>query len=607
MNSNLGKIWCSALVAATFAIAGGAVAAVPTVGSVEGVLTSGGGGPAADGQYQVTFAIYSAPTGGNAVWTEGPVAVTVKNGQFGWQIGSKTPLSPAGLNMAVAYLGIQIANDPELPRQPIGADLFSQRAAIAEGLDCSGCLKGAMLDAGVLQPYAKSSDLGVFAKSADLGPYAKTADLAGFAKSTDLADYVKAAALAKVAATGDWADLKNTPKLADVAKTGAYGDLTNQPVLAKIGTACGTGLVLNGFKADGGLDCGPLKVPPDYIDEISNGLIWNQFVDSVAGSVDVGIPDGKGAGTSDSLVFPDIGSAQAVWVDFDVSNSDVSKMKVELFGPNMSNPYILYDGTKVGAAFKVSFNKDTPLSVGDMNKDWVGKNIAGTWSITVKDPLDNVATPNDGKFNWAISIQTLSTKKIQIKGNAIVDGSVKIGTDAAACDATKKNALRYDKDYGLEACNGTDWVTALPKPVNWSGGCPNHSVGGGEDTYCLSGVDYNNMGKYLDINGNGTVTVLIDGYYRINCYMDGTTTSYRRMIFRRTPKGGSEADFAYAHLYETGAGWHFISLDTTWPMKKGDTFRIVGQNDTGNYRWHSWNTLGQHSRAQFSYEGPLAQ
>jgi hypothetical protein len=37
----------------------------------------------------------------------------------------------------------------------------------------------------------------------------------------------------------------------------------------------------------------------------------------------------------------------------------------------------------------------------------------------------------DGKFNWSINLQTLSSKKIQIKGNLIVDGTLTVGTSNA--------------------------------------------------------------------------------------------------------------------------------------------------------------------------------
>ena len=422
-------------------------AAVPTTSAIEGVLLSSGGSPAADGNYTVTIGIYAAETGGSAVWSESGVAIAVKGGQFSYMLGSKTPLAAAALNQTKAWVGIQVGTDPELPRKPLGSSPYALRAAVAEALECTGCLKAGNLDAGVLQPYAKSADLGAYAKTTDLSAYAKVTDLSPYAKKTDLssyattaalADYVKASSLAKVAGTGSYADLTNKPTLATVAGSGSYADLTNKPVMAKLGDACGTNLVMKGLKADGSYECVTAGIAPDMINEISNDLIWNQFTDSKAGTTDVQIKDGFAAGVTDTLTFPDVGLAQKVWVSFTATNSDISKVVVELYGPGMSTPYILYNGGKTGSTWTAKYNDGDALVSGDMNKDWLNKNIKGNWSITVKDtaaisvPPGTPAFVYDGKFNWSIGIQTLSSKKVQIKGNLIVDGDTTVGGTLSA-------------------------------------------------------------------------------------------------------------------------------------------------------------------------------
>jgi hypothetical protein len=190
---------------------------------------------------------------------------------------------------------------------------------------------------------------------------------------------------------------------------------------------------MKGLKADGSYECVTAGIAPDMINEISNDLIWNQFTDSMSGTKDVQIKDGFAAGVTDTLAFPDVGLTQKLWVDLNVSNSDVSKVVVELYGPGMSTPYLLYNGGKTGSAVVAKYNDGDALVSGDMNKDWLGKNIKGNWSITVKDTAAITVPPGtpafvyDGKFNWSISIQTLSSKKVQIKGNLIVDNDVTIG------------------------------------------------------------------------------------------------------------------------------------------------------------------------------------
>lgn len=446
-----------------------ATAAVPSQSAIEGVLSSAGAGPAADGTYALTLAIYAAETGGTAIWTEGPVSVVVKGGQFSHLLGSKTPLIPANLALQNAWLGLQVGGDPELPRRPLGATLYALRAAVSESLECSGCVKAGALDAAVLQPFAKTSDLAPFAKSADLAAYAKAADLAAYAKSADLSEFVKASALAKVAGTGEYADLKNAPPLAKVATSGDYADLKGAPGVPQTGKPCGTGLWSKGFAADGSLLCdklGEKDMPADGLDEVSNGLISNQFVDAQAGTKDVAIPDGLGAGVTDSLTFPNIGLAQKVWITMKIDNSDLSGVNVELFAPGESEPYVLYAGGAKGTTLTAAFNDTTPLVKGDLNKSWLNKNIAGPWSITVKDVKPGGGSAGfDGKFNWSINIQTLSSKKVQVNGDLILGGGLQLkvaDSHPVTCDPSRFGYVYANpKDNAMYVCNGNAFFPLL--------------------------------------------------------------------------------------------------------------------------------------------------
>ena len=196
----------------------GALASVPSVLMADGVLTAQGGGPVADGNYAVTFAIYKDVAGGAPVWSEGPLQVAVKNGAFSQALGTLKPVD-AGVAAAGTWISLTVGADPELPRKPWRSVPFALRAQVAENLDCSGCVS-----TGAIDPQA-------------LAGYAKAADLTAYAKATDLASYAKTASLAKVATTG------------------AYSDLIGLPVLAKVNQACGSGLVVDGLKADGSLTC----------------------------------------------------------------------------------------------------------------------------------------------------------------------------------------------------------------------------------------------------------------------------------------------------------------------------------------------------------------
>jgi hypothetical protein len=85
------------------ALAAPAQAALPTTLAVDGALSSVAGGPVPDGKYVLSFAMYKDAAGGTAVWSEGPVALTLKGGRFSYQAGVKTPLNAAVLgNLSTA-------------------------------------------------------------------------------------------------------------------------------------------------------------------------------------------------------------------------------------------------------------------------------------------------------------------------------------------------------------------------------------------------------------------------------------------------------------------------------------------------------------------------
>ncbi len=436
--------WQVAMICLLFGSASAQAAVPPTIG-IEGTLTSTGGA-APDGNYQLTFAIYKDESGGNPIWMEGPLPVGVKAGTWSAVLGAKSPLTGSVLTGAALWVGLQVGTDTELPRRPLLATAFAMRAAVAESMDCTGCITAAQVDPKIMSGYAKVSDLakvattGAFtdlnggpdlsglAKLTDLAAYAKSSDLGAFAKLTDLGGYAKLTDLAAYAKSADLAGYVKASSLAKVAASGSYADLSGTPTPTQLGKTCGTGLVMNGINSDGSYACVASAIAPDLIDEVSNGLIWNQFTDSTAGKSNIVIPDGLGPGTTDTLNFPSIGQAQKIWINVQVTNSDMSGVRIELYGPQMATPYVLYNGNKTGTALTTNFNKDLALVSGNMDLDWVGKDIAGQWSITVKDLKSGGGSGGfDGKFSWSVNIQTLSNKKIEIKGDLIVDGGLTVG------------------------------------------------------------------------------------------------------------------------------------------------------------------------------------
>jgi cysteine-rich repeat protein len=540
-------------------------AAVPTTLALEGALTSTGGGPVADGVYPMTFQLLDAQAG-TAVWSEGPQNITVKFGQFTTALGGKTPLSPATV-AGERWLQLQVATDSPLPTVPLRAVATALRASVAEGLECSGCIKAGQLEPTLLQGYAKTTDLAGLAKATDLSAYAKT---------SDLADYVKAAALAKVAATGAYADLSGTPKLADVATTGNYGDLKGLPIAAKVGASCGTGLVMRGIKADGSYECAAITItaaglPKDGLDEVSNGMLTTQFTEIGASlNTPIAIADAFPAGTADDITVPDLGTAEDLQIYLDITNSDISKLKVTVYDPT-GNAYVLYDKGGTGTALKTNFAAATKPVSGDLGY-WTGKNPMGKWSISVADFAGTVGG-KDGALNaWSIQVKTLSTAKVGVGGLLMMFRAASPPVD---CNASTGGGQYFDTTTAtLRYCDGKVWRSLAD------------SCGNG----VLEVTEECDDGNLIDNDGCSAVCSASTGYTKakagkscldiLNVATSLSHTAPSAVLW--IDPNGSPSDDAFqvwCDMQSDGGGWTLV-------MKSGDggahTWSTADQSSSGN-------------------------
>lgn len=125
------------------------LAAVPGQINFQGLLTDTAGTPLSDGNYNVLFIIYDAPTAGNQIWSE-VRTVTLKDGLFTINLGAVTPLDETTFDSSPLYLAMQVGANPEL----------SPRSLL------------------VSVPWSLQSSK---AAQADMAAHATTADTAGFA------------------------------------------------------------------------------------------------------------------------------------------------------------------------------------------------------------------------------------------------------------------------------------------------------------------------------------------------------------------------------------------------------------------------------------------
>ncbi|MFZ4578929.1 MAG: proprotein convertase P-domain-containing protein [Myxococcota bacterium] len=417
-------------------------ASIPTTTLVEGALAGADGSPVADGDYTMRFSLYKTSVDSNPVWSEGPVQVAVKDGQLSYLIGTTAPLAASDLAQA-AWLGIQVATDPELTRTPLASAPFALRSTEANGIACSGCLPLSTFDQNEVSAYVNAQNLATVATSGNL---------ADFSGAPDFSVYATASKLAKVASTGSYADLSGVPDLSGAAKvadladyakgsavalyakaanlkkvatTGAYADLANLPTVPKLGVLCGTGLVVKGIKADGSMDCvagAATVLKGDDLAVVSNGLLTNIFTDVFANTTAVGIPDNNPTGASSTIVVGDVGSAQKLTVSIKVTNSDISTLTVKLYDAN-NTEYVLHKTSGSGASIDTTYPAPTAVVSGDLTT-WVGKNPKGNWRLLVIDGkfLNNTT---DGQIvSWSVNLTTMSNKKINVKGDLYVDGSI---------------------------------------------------------------------------------------------------------------------------------------------------------------------------------------
>jgi hypothetical protein len=102
-----------------------ASAQIPKQLSYQGVLTDTLGNARPDGQYTMTFRLYSAEDGGSALWTEAK-DLPVKDAIFTTYLGDTTPF-PGSITWDTPYwLSIQVGAAPELtPRVKLGSVAYS--------------------------------------------------------------------------------------------------------------------------------------------------------------------------------------------------------------------------------------------------------------------------------------------------------------------------------------------------------------------------------------------------------------------------------------------------------------------------------------------------
>ncbi|MBN1426523.1 hypothetical protein JXA88_18390 [Candidatus Fermentibacteria bacterium] len=114
---------------------------IPTVITYQGKVTDSAGAPVADGNYDMTFAIYGAASGGSSLWTSGTVATTVSGGIFSVLLG-ESPQPALNLPFDADYwVETSIEGDVQSPRARMGSVGYAYMASgLVAGTEVSGAI-----------------------------------------------------------------------------------------------------------------------------------------------------------------------------------------------------------------------------------------------------------------------------------------------------------------------------------------------------------------------------------------------------------------------------------------------------------------------------------
>ncbi len=443
-------------VAMLVALAAPASASVPTRLSAEGRLLTADGKAAPDGTYMVTFRLYASAAAKQAVWSEVVAKLTVSGGRFKHALGSATPLSAQLLAKTKAgWLGVAVANEPETSRVALRSAPMVQRAALAGGLACTGCLS--------MQALKADGDLNLGKGSVKAGVLAAGSLIAGDVQAQTL--------------KGDGAKI-----------TGA----SPSP------SSCPPNQVATGVDNAGKLLCNVAAgVGGGQIEQISGGLLTTKIGGShPSKTTPKGIDDNNPIGTTDVIELKDLGIATALSISVHLTNSNLASVEVIAYAPD-NTPYVLHKG-KAGKELKETWPVTAQPVSGNLGT-WIGKNPKGKWRLRVIDK----AFLNNGKdgqlLSWSVNVLAKSSQMITSTGAFAASGQLGVqqsGGPPFACAEDTVGAQYWDsKNKRMYYCDGS-WRELLVESlcgngvVNSTENCDDSNTkdGDGCTSKCLKNV-----------------------------------------------------------------------------------------------------------------------
>jgi len=141
-------------------------ASVPTIMNYQGKLTDTEGNPLT-GPYNMTFYLFTAASGGSAIWSENHTSVAVTDGIYNVILGSINPLATGLFNdNDLVYLEVEIEGESLAPRQQLTSAPYALKARVSDAV-VSGGITTVMIKDGAVDSQKLDDDAVTGAKIAD--------------------------------------------------------------------------------------------------------------------------------------------------------------------------------------------------------------------------------------------------------------------------------------------------------------------------------------------------------------------------------------------------------------------------------------------------------
>ena len=195
-------------------------------------------------------------------------------------------------------------------------------------------------------------------------------------------------------------------------------------------------------------------LPPDGLDEVSNGTLTNQLERSwTADDLPVALQESAQA----SISVDASGALESVTVTVTLTHPGASDLRLELQAPGAAAPILLADqGSLVGPDVTGEWTHATVLGA------LLGTSPAGTWTVVATDlvPNGNEVNPANLLTGFSLELSYLADGVTEVSGDLVVTGEVKSPSlDALAAQVAELQAkvwcLEADcaADLGCPACH----------------------------------------------------------------------------------------------------------------------------------------------------------